>query len=187
MRLFVGVALADEVARELAALVQRLRRCAGDGHSGRLRWTEPESWHVTLQFLGNTTTEQLECLKTRLSEVRCGPVAVELGELGAFDRAGVLFVDVNVTPKLAALQQRVLAATSQCGFIAEKRPFHPHITLSRSKGDGRHAQLQGLLDKAGKVPAFSRFTAHEFLLYESHLGPGGSRYEVRERFGLGVA
>ena len=31
---------------------------------------------------------------------------------------------------------------------------------------------------------FSAFTANEFLLYESFPGPGGSRYEVRERFAL---
>jgi 2'-5' RNA ligase len=34
------------------------------------------------------------------------------------------------------------------------------------------------------VFAVSRFTVREFLLYESHLGAGKARYEVRERFPL---
>ncbi len=53
MRLFVGIALADAVVRELESVVARLR----SSDSG-LRWTEPDSWHITLQFLGNTTPEQ---------------------------------------------------------------------------------------------------------------------------------
>ena len=106
------------------------------GHGDGLRWTAPESWHITLQFLGNATAEQLQCLTARLGEVRSAAVAVQLGELGCFDRAGVFFVDVAVTPELAALERSVVAATSRCGFVAEARPFHPHITLARAKGAG---------------------------------------------------
>ena len=204
MRLFVGVPLADSVARELATVVARLRGGEGGGRIDGLRWSEPESWHVTLQFLGNATAEQLECLKARLHEVRCAPVAVELGELGSFERTGVLFVDVSVTPGLAALQQHVVTATSECGFVAEARPFHPHITLARETGKkgsrergnkraweqggekarGQKNTLRELLAVAGKRRTLPRFTAREFLLYESHLGAGGSKYEVRMRVAL---
>jgi len=188
MRLFVGIALADEVARELTAAVARLR--AGEsglrGAAG-FRWTEPESWHITLQFLGNTTQDQYECLAARLGDVRSAPVPVELGELGCFDRTGVLFADVVVTPGLAALEQRVITATSQCGFVAEVRPFHPHITLVRAKRQGRGAEMRQLRDKMSRQTAFTRFTAREFLIYESHLGSEGARYEVRARVPLAAS
>ncbi len=179
MRLFVGIPLADAVARELAAVVARLRPGAGN-----LRWTASESWHITLQFLGEATPEQYECLAARLGEVRAAPVAVQLGELGFFDSAGVFFADVIVAPELIALEQGVVAATSKCGFVAEMRPFHPHITLARAKGQGRGAEWRELKGRTRSQPAFTRFTAREFILYESHLGPGGSQYEVRARFGL---
>jgi RNA 2',3'-cyclic 3'-phosphodiesterase len=203
MRLFVGIPLADAVTSELSALVSRLRPAAGN-----LRWSAPQSWHITLQFLGNASPEQLECLTTRLGNVRCAPVGIELGELGSFERSGVLIVDVIVAPPLAALQERVVAATSLCGFGAETRPFHPHITLARksgtgatrkqgnadigTKGTGRHgnrdlrpnsARLRDLALTAGAY-RFSRFTAHEFLLYDSHLSSEHSRYEVRGQFPL---
>jgi 2'-5' RNA ligase len=187
MRLFVGIPLADGVVRELAAVAARLRtRESGLGSGGELRWTAPESWHITLQFLGNATVEQLQYLAARLGEVRSAPVSVQLGELGCFDRAGVLFADVAVTPDLTALERRVAAATSQCGFVAETRPFHPHITLARAKGQGREDDLRELRAKIRSQPAFTRFTAREFVLYESHLGPGGARYEAKARFGLTV-
>jgi 2'-5' RNA ligase len=194
MRLFVGIALADAVVRELKSVVARLRASGGVAGGG-LRWTEPDSWHITLQFLGNSTPEQYACLTSRLGEVRSAPLPVELGSLGCFDRAGVFFADVAVTPGLVALGRSVVAATSQCGFVAEARPFHPHITLARKAGakgtrdqgnknsrTGSH-NLRDLTEKAGGC-RFTRFTAREFLLYESHLGAEGARYEVRERFPL---
>ncbi len=187
MRLFVGIPLADAVVRELAAVVGRLRNSESAGRGGGLRWTAPESWHITLQFLGNTTEEQFECLKARLGEVRAGAVSVQLGELGCFDRAGVFFADVVVTPELAALQQHVAATTCRCGFVAETRPFHPHITLARAKGQGRGMELQELKRNMHSQPVFTRFMAKEFVLYESHLGAGGARYEAHMRVSLAGA
>lgn len=182
MRLFVAVPLGDAVVCELTAMVARLR----PGTSG-LRWTAPESWHITLQFLGSTSPEQLECLMTGLAEVRSAPVTVQVGKLGCFDRAGVFFADVAVSQGLLALQERVVEATGRCGFAAEARPFHPHITLARAKGDGRGAELRQLGASIHAQPVSPRFTAREFLLYESHLGAGGAKYEVRGRFGLAGA
>jgi 2'-5' RNA ligase len=183
MRLFVGIALDASVVRELESAAARLRSMGGAAAAG-LRWTQPESWHVTLQFLGNATAEQFACITARLGEVRSAAVPVELGAIGCFDRAGVLFADVVATPELAALALDVAEATSQCGFHAETRPFHPHITLARTKGPRGGAGLRSLAGAMRNSPPFSHFTAKEFLLYESHLSYDGSRYEVRGRFPL---
>jgi RNA 2',3'-cyclic 3'-phosphodiesterase len=176
MRLFVGIPLAVAVIEELLAVSMRLQSTA-DG----LRWTAPESWHITLQFLGNTP--EYECIVTRLLELRSPPVFVQLEGVGFFERAGVFFAGVMLTPELVALQQRVAAATGLCGFVPETRPYHPHITLARSKGKGAKA-LGELKSNIHREPRFSGFVAKEFVLYESVLGAKGSRYENRERFQL---
>jgi 2'-5' RNA ligase len=134
-----------------------------------------------LQFLGNTP--QYECIVSRLRELRSPAVAIQLEGLGFFDRAGVFFAGVNLIPELETLQQRVTAATGLCGFIPETRPYHPHITLARSKGKAGRG-LRELKSKIHREPKFSGFVADEFVLYESVPGPGGSRYEVRDRFTL---
>ena len=177
MRLFIGIPLAADVVRELAALTARLRS-PSDG----LRWSAAEDWHITLQFLGQTKADQYDCVTAGLRRVRQARSEIRLEPPGFFDRAGVFFAGVHVSPELSALEQQVIGATKPCGFIPEDRPYHPHITLARDKG-GRH----GLQKLKGLVPAgvqFSSFVANEFLLYESFPGPGGSRYEVRERFAL---
>jgi 2'-5' RNA ligase len=174
MRLFVGIPLAAEVIEELSALSMRLQSSA-DG----LRWSAPESWHITLQFLGNTP--EYECVVARLRELRTPLLPVQLEELGFFERAGVFFAGVRLTPELSALQQRVTAATGLCGFVPESRPYHPHITLARSKSKGATA-LRALKSKIHREPKFSGFVAPEFVLYESVPGAKGSHYEVRQRF-----
>lgn len=177
MRLFIGIPLADAVRAEIAAAVAELRR-GGEV----LRWSAPESWHITLQFLGNADAKQLECLKASLREVHSPSFPVRLGALGAFERAGVVFVDVEVRPELAALQRKVLAATAKCGFAPEDRSFHPHITLARAKGRRGLRGVPAPRSRHENPPRFTPFEAREFLLYESFTGEGGSRYEVRARF-----
>jgi len=177
MRLFVGIPLTAVVIEELSAISMRLQSQA-DG----LRWSAPESWHITLQFLGNT--QQYECIVSRLRELRLPPFPIQLDGLGFFERAGVFFAGVNLTSELEALQQRVTAATGLCGFIPETRPYHPHITLARSKGKGGSG-LRELKSKIHREPKFSGFVADLFVLYESLPGRGGSRYEIRDRFTLG--
>jgi 2'-5' RNA ligase len=179
MRLFVGIPLADEVREQLTTTVAQLR-------SGReeLRWSAPESWHITLQFLGSANAEQLECVKARLGEVRSAPVPVRLGALGSFERAGVAYVDVKVLPELEALQQQVTAATECCGFAPEERPYHPHITLARARNTGTFRGAPRLRSGREKPPDIAGFEAREFLLYESFTEPSGARYEVRARYAL---
>lgn len=181
MRLFVGIPLPDEVSAEIAAVVAELR-------PGRenLRWAAPEGWHITLQFLGNGDTNQLECLKARLADIHSAAVPLQLGSLGTFERAGIVFVDVEVRPKLTALQQQVVAATTQCGFAPEDRPFRPHITLARTKARRKFPGLPDSHSWHEDPPRFTPFEVREFLLYESFTGEAGSRYEARARFALGI-
>jgi 2'-5' RNA ligase len=177
MRLFIGISLAPVVVEELASLAERLKS-PSDG----LRWSAPAGWHITLQFLGKTSTEQYACLVLALRRIRFSPFAVQLEPPGFFDRAGVFFAGVGLSPWLVQLQELVVAATTPCGFTSEDRPYHPHITLARTK-PGRSA-LAALKPRIGQVKQFSGFTAREFLLYESFPGPDGSRYEVRDEFCL---
>jgi 2'-5' RNA ligase len=181
MRLFIGISLAAAVIDELSAITARLQS-GGDG----LRWTARESWHITLQFLGNTGAEQCGCVVARLRELHSPPAPIRIEGLSCFDRAGILLATIHPTPELLLLQKRVTAATRLCGFIPEARPYQPHITLARSQGKGQRHDLRELKAKLRRPPHFTPFAAGEFLLYESFLAPTGSRYEIRARFPLGL-
>jgi 2'-5' RNA ligase len=179
MRLFIGIPLDAAVVEELAALAERLKS-PSDG----LRWSAAAGWHITLQFLGPTNPVQYDCVTAGLRCIRHGPFAIQLEPPGFFDRAGVFFAGVRLSPELTGLQAQVLAATQPCGFLPEDRPYHPHITLARDKSGG--AALRRFKKRTLGDVRFSSFVAGEFLLYESSPGPSGSRYEVREQFALSV-
>jgi 2'-5' RNA ligase len=183
MRLFVAIALVPEAAAALAG-VQALLSAAGP----ELRWSAPQSWHVTLQFLGNANDEQLACLQTQLHGVRGTSVPIQIESLDFFDRAGVFHAGVALTAELLALQQRITAATRICGLVPEDRAYHPHITLARTKGRAGASALAPLKKalQRTRLDLKAEFVAREFRLYESIPGMDSSRYEVRAEFPLAM-
>lgn len=183
MRLFVAVALEGEAA----AALEKVRLGLATGREG-LRWSRPEDRHITLQFLGEVARERAVCVTEALAAVRSPEIPVRIAGVGFFLRAGVFWAGVEPVAELLALQQRVTAATRACGFVAEPRPYHPHITLARSRGRqgaGALAALQDAVER-GRTRLAAECIAREFALYESFPGPEGSRYEVRAQFSLGV-
>lgn len=177
MRLFIGIPLSAETMDELSQLVMRL-------HTGEdsLRWSAPASWHITLQFLGNTSQDQYACIVSQLMKLHFPPISIALESFGFFERAGIFYIGVKPTEKLVTLQQTITAATAICGFSPENRRYHPHITLARSKGKHGIRAMTRLKTKIPREYRFNSFRAETFLLYESFTDPSGSRYEVRETF-----
>ena len=181
MRLFVGIALASETQQALESFVCGFREAYP-----RLRWSLPEQWHVTLQFLGETDESRYSCVVRQLLKIQAQAVEVRLAQLGFFERAGVFHVGVQPSPSLIALHDQTEQALISCGFEPEARAYSPHITLARKKGRGQSRdfeQLQKIVPKHATVKLAS-FVAEEFLLYQSFTESTGSRYEVRERFPL---
>jgi 2'-5' RNA ligase len=177
MRLFLGIPLAAPVITELSALSVQIHS-PDDG----LRWSAPDTWHITLQFLGNTSQDQYACIVARLHELRSTLISIQLESLGFFERAGIFFVGVRPTSELIRLQQKVTATTAHCGFISEAHPYHPHITLARNKGKKDMRELHWLKSRIPRQLNFTAFTAENFFLYESFTSPSGSHYDIRERF-----
>jgi RNA 2',3'-cyclic 3'-phosphodiesterase len=184
MRLFIGIPLSTVTATDLTVAIDQLRSKTRERAPESLRWSAPESWHITLQFLGSTTPQQYECVIAHLRELHHARIPIELGTVDTFDRAGVLFADVRVTPELLTLQQAITVATAPCGFKPEARPYRPHITLARRKGKTGDKQFHNFKLQINPPLHLSSFLADSFILYESIPNPGGSRYEVRERFML---
>lgn len=177
-RLFTGIAVDAAEVPKLVERVDSLRAAHRD-----LRWSELGGWHVTLQFYGMVDVVREARLREQLRGVDAGSVDVVLRGMGTFERAGVLWAGVDLTEGLEGLQRRVVTVGEACGFAREDRPYRPHVTVARRKGrGGRWDFRKGWEMDAGLE--FGVVRAREFVLYESVAGPGGSRYEVRERYAL---
>jgi 2'-5' RNA ligase len=173
-RLFVAIEL---TAAARAALASHLvPRSPFPG-----RPVPPDNWHLTLRFLGTTTTTQLDLVLGALDEGDLGPsFTMSLGALGAFprgSRATVLWIGVDRgADRLTELAAVAESAAVRAGFAPEDRPFHPHVTLSRVRP---HQDVRPLLDAVPPLAVLQR--VDEVVVYRSDLGDGPARYEVIER------
>jgi RNA 2',3'-cyclic 3'-phosphodiesterase len=179
MRLFVGLAIAEEVKQTLERVTLRLR-AKNDG----LRWSTADQWHVTLAFLGEVGEEARGRLVRELAEVRLPAVDLRMNGLGVFERVGILHAEVEVTPELLRLYDAVVAAVKRAGLVVEDRPYRPHVTLARSKNRDGKKTIERLRRSPTQPRVSDVWRAREFLLYESKLSPKGSTYVVLERFAL---
>ena len=190
MRLFVALDIDTAIRERIAAFRDELR-ALGPG----ARWVGPETFHITLQFLGETA--KLEQIKGALAMVKGAPVGLNFRGTGFFpspQRARVFWVGIESDEHLQTLVGSVGNALAPLGFKREQEEFHPHLTLARAgsgrpqprPGDRPASGLQQVRAKleAQPQPEFGTMTAREFILYQSTLSPSGSHYTQLARYPL---
>jgi 2'-5' RNA ligase len=194
MRIFIGIDLDSEVRARIERFVEGVQGFAPDA-----RWARPESLHITLKFIGEQTPQKVEGVTQCLGQIEGSAFEIHSTGYGFFPTAKaprVFWVGIESGPQLAELAGRIDAAVAALGIPREDRPYSPHLTLARAggrsgspkwrKGDGpstMFATIEKRLAAMGEID-FGAMTAHEFILYQSQLSPGGSKYTKLQRFPL---
>ncbi len=190
MRLFVALDIPEEIRQRMTGYLEGVREFAPDA-----RWVKPESFHVTLKFIGEQKDDQVERIQRELATFRAQPFEIAFRGSGFFPNPRsprVFWLGIEAPEQLPQLAKSVDEAVARTGVERESNQYRPHLTLARS-GSGRpHPQpgdrpsppLRRLAEKLqGKpAPEFGTMTAREFFLFESKLGPGGARYSKIARF-----
>jgi 2'-5' RNA ligase len=155
----------------------------GEGIDGA-DWVDEDDLHLTLRYIGKVERPVAEDVAIALQSVRAPAPTVTLAGIGTFDgrqRARAVWAGVAPHDALTALHHKVDRALVAIGLPPEGRAYLPHITLARLRGS------------AGPVDAFAAvhagltsppITLDHFILYESHIGPGGAWYEPVARYPL---
>lgn len=195
-RMFVAVIPPEDVIADLEAFVEPRRDA-----DPRLRWVDPEHWHVTLAFLPAVHHRSLDDLEERLDLVAAqrDPMELWLHDAGAFPdaaQAKALWLGVREavddrsdteaarSTGLAALARATRAAANNAGTAVDGQRFHPHLTLARTRPA---FDVTRWLQILGTYAGPSWF-ADEVVLIASHLGQGRGgrpRYERYASFPLG--
>lgn len=188
LRVFCAVELPDDVRERAAAHLSRLREAFNASSSPPLKisWERAEKLHLTLKFLGELEAERVAALSraaTRAAE-SVGTFTVTLAEAGAFPVSGnprVLWLGLrDETNRLAALYERLEEECARENFPREARPFHPHITIARIRIPNASARHLAALHRATEFEP-ATFNVNEFVVMQSQLGTGGSRYTPLSR------
>lgn len=170
-RAFVAV---DPPAAVLAAVEARVARVVNDPDVATLRWTPPEQWHATLQFLGQVgdADAMVQVLERAARDVE--PFTVQLGGGGAFpkmSRGSVLWLGVaDGAAALGALAGVVGVAAAELGFAPDDVRYRPHLTLARRRPAG---DLRPVVQGLGDEPVGPAWSVDEIVLFASVPRAGG--------------
>lgn len=177
-RLFVGIPIDSACQHRLDQCLQPLQQTLQQSLREQYReihWTPHHNRHLTLFFLGNTTTTQLTLLQQKFATAYPDNTVFSLPitALARFpDRHGHVVAALTDTPEpLEQLHRQTVALMQECGLAAEKHTFRPHITLGKVRNPKR---ITGDFQQGVElVLRVDRVT-----IYESLATPAGRLYQA---------
>lgn len=176
-RIFIAVDISDEARDAAAGYIEVLSKRFPDIP---VKWEKPEKLHLTLKFLGSTEEEVVESIREIVDRAakQVEPFEIRITGTGAFPSVKsprVLWWGVEEpTGTMKQLAKDIDNECARHGFEPEKRSFKPHLTLARI----RDPRVAGDVGKAHAESEFAvvSYICKEIVVYESHLGRGGSTY-----------
>ena len=190
MRAFIAVELPDVALDDLRRAISLIREAG----IHNLRVVRPEGIHLTLKFLGDIESSQVEPVSEAMTRATndVQPFQLHLGETGAFPnirRPRVLWAGVDgEMESLSNLQQSIEKALEGRGVERERRSFNPHLTLGRIRGGASEEEGQKVaqtlsiihLDESLTIPVDS------ISLMRTTMTPDGAVYDRLASAALGA-
>ncbi|OGI41538.1 MAG: 2'-5' RNA ligase [Candidatus Muproteobacteria bacterium RBG_16_62_13] len=135
-----------------ADLVTRLHELASRALTpGQGRVIEARNLHLTLAFLGTIDQTRRACVESGAGERRPSALTLTIDCLGFWPRSHILWAGCSRTPELLrAWVDHLRGVVTQCGLIADTRPYRTHVTLAR------HVRRYSGIGRGGKVAARMR-------------------------------
>jgi RNA 2',3'-cyclic 3'-phosphodiesterase len=153
-------------------------------------WVEADNLHITLKFLGEIRPERVADVEAAMARIgsATSPFTLTLAGFGAFPtvrRPRVIWMGAEATPELRCLKQDLEWALADCGFEAETRAFHPHLTLGRADPGDRAGAFRGLDELVAGMDFTCRVGVHTVDLMRSQLSREGAHHSVLSEVRLG--
>lgn len=151
------------------------------------RRVEPETFHLTLVFLGDCPDPALQAAHDGFDALREASFSIQLQGLGLFgkDRPHTAWAGLAPSPPLLHLQAKVETIARRAGCPIDARRFTPHVTLGRfpppaPADTARLARAVAL----GTGFRTDPWTVDALVLWRSHRTGKGPHYEPLARYPL---
>ncbi|AHI24563.1 2'-5' RNA ligase [Komagataeibacter xylinus] len=181
MRLFVGLELPPTLLHAIGELRGGLPDVA---------WLPPETYHLTLRFIGEVTHPHLlEEIHHALSAIRATPPVLRLDGTGLFtptrpNAPDTLWVGCAPDDALLTLREKVRKGLNRAipaGGERNGRHFTPHVTIGRMERPDQARRQRWL---ATTLPTTEARTIGHFTLFQSIRHADGPFYEPLEHYPL---
>ncbi len=153
-RLFVAVELSVKARSAVSGVITRILK----SEIKNLRPVQPATVHLTLKFLGNVPSEQIDELVEALRPVAGAHAsfALNLSGAGVFPspkKARVLWLGIGGDMRaLGELHQDIEDAVAALGFARDRKPFSPHLTVARLRESASRAERLLVAETLESVP-----------------------------------
>ncbi len=144
-------------------------------------WTRPESWHLTLRFLGDVSPGGLAEFASAFGEAAAKRPALELSARGSVvfpprgpaRVLGVGFAEDSGQVALSAIAREAERCARAIRLEPERRAFRPHVTFARLRRPWPTASVARFREETDAW-AFPVWPASRCVLYDSRLAPEGA-------------
>ena len=182
LRAFIAVEIPPEIRREIHDATSNLRR----GSGSLIRWVAVENMHLTLKFLGDIPSANVEVLtqmiRAQADSFNC--FDIHLTGIGSFPspkRPRVIYIGIQAPDALEAFQRQLESATCRLGYNSDAnggRAFSPHLTLGRVRQNiaaDDQQKIRRALEES-KIDSLGAARVDSVHLYKSDLKPTGPVY-----------
>ncbi|MEO7118202.1 MAG: RNA 2',3'-cyclic phosphodiesterase [Candidatus Limnocylindrales bacterium] len=172
LRLFVAMPVPDDAAHQCEARLAGLSR----SHPGA-RWVPAPFLHLTLVFLGAVTPGRVAGLEADIAAAAAETAAFDVSLVAGNGRVGrrgdgVAWLSAGEGGSHATQLANALHARIRGDDPGAPAGDRPHVTVAR------HASPDLIRDLRGFAPDPPiTWRADRIVLFRSHLGPPGARYE----------
>ena len=179
VRAFIAVEIPLEIRQRIQRATSNLRQDIGL----LVRWVAIENMHLTLKFLGDIPSANIEALtqviRTQADSFDC--LDIHLTGIGSFPgpkRPRVIYIGIQAPAALEAFQHGLESATRRLGYNAEERAFAPHLTIGRVRQNipvDDQERIRSALE-ASMIDSPGTARVNSVDLYKSDLKPNGPIY-----------
>jgi len=152
----------------------------------KIRWVVPGNYHITLHFLGQTSTQKIKEIETSLQSNIPGyhDFKLTIESIGVFRSLSwprVIWAGIRESNDLTELHRMVTNALNQAGYELNSSSYSPHITLGRMKRIKDREKFRELVN-SWKDRVFMKTEVESIVLFESVSGSGGVQYHPLNEF-----
>lgn len=179
LRAFIAVEIPLDIRQNVEHATSNLRR----GTGSLIRWVAVENMHLTLKFLGDIPSPNVEML-TQMIQAEADSFHcfdIHLTGIGSFPnpkRPRVIYIGIQAPAALEAFQRQLESATRRLGYNVEERAFAPHLTIGRVRQNISPDDQQKIRRalEASKIDSLGIARVNSVHFYKSDLKPTGPVY-----------
>jgi len=187
MRLFIAADIDNSTKEKIQEIRKSLIKLAP-----HIKWTAPDTWHLTIKFLGETKEEKINAIAEKCNNIakRYNFFHINLKGISSFPNTKlprVIFIDTIYPQQFKEMALALDNELFELDLKKEDREFHPHLTLARIKDIKTFLKSnEHLMEKLIEIGKAIDYIVNidSFHLYQSILSQKGPTYIRIKSFSL---